>query len=229
MTITTTQFQLVNTAIHHVMKGGDFQHYYTSNDSLFDDVVESFELELNNNHFPTDFEYALERLENVANAIIDSYDMSVFSELADYYSFDEVLDLFENQEIIFHHGVYDMAELAENYLYDTDGIKYHIDNYLDEDALLRDLYYGGDIQEYYYNHVKEDAMYNDGLEEDEAEKIASDYEITTEDEQNYLELVIECAGKDFLSRYFDYDMFGRDMDIEGEFYMVDNGIIEVTR
>lgn len=226
--ITNTQYQLVKTAMHNAMEGKDFQQLYTYNDSLFDDVVEAFELELNNNHFPTDFDYALERLETVANAIIDSYDMNVFSELADYYNFEEVLDMFENEEIIFHYDVYDMAELAENYLIDTDGIEYHIDNYLDEDALLRDLYLGGDIQDYYYNLVKEDAM-DEGMEEEEAERLASDYEITDDDQQNYLEMVIECAGKDFLSRYFDYEAFGRDMEIDGEFYTTDSGIIEVTR
>ena len=34
---------------------------------------------------------------------------------------------------------------------------------------------------------------------------------------------------EFAQRYFDYEQFGRDMDIEGHFYECGNGFIEVLR
>lgn len=213
------------------MDGQELDMAYAENESLYSDFLEAFGLDENKlsaDDFDDLCSSYISQLVKVSNNIIDFYDMDVFSEIADNYDFDETLDLFEYEDIRVYDNIYDMADVAEQYLEETGDLEYHADSYTDEEALLRDLYLGGDIQDYYYNLVKEEAL-EDGLEDWEASDLASDYEITEEDEQSYLEAIIECCDKKFLTNYFDYEAFGRDMDIDGNFYTTNSGIVEVTK
>ena len=231
MTITTTQYQTVRQALNIVLDGQELDMAYAENESLYNEFLEAFSF----NEEGMDFSDVLEQvrenislLDKVVNNIIDYYDMEIFSEIADNFDFEETLDILENEDIRVYYDIFEMADVAREFLEDTDGVRYHADSYTDEDALLRDLYLGGDIAEYHYQRALDDAL-EDGLEPHEAHEIASNYEITDEDEQSYLEAVIECADKNFLTRYFDYESFGRDMYIDGTFYTTDSGIIEITK
>ena len=228
MTITTTQFQTVSKALQLILDGQELDMAYAENASLYNEFLEAFGLDENGKGFFEDCQSYMTQLVKAVNNIIDYYDMEIFSEVADNFDFEETLDILEYEDIRVYYDIFDMADVAREYLEDTDGLEYHADSYTDEDALLRDLYYGGDIQDYYYNIKLEEAL-EDGLELEEARQVADDYEITTEDEESYLEAIIECSGKEFLTNYFDYEAFGRDMEIDGDYYTSESGIIEITR
>lgn len=238
MTISTIQFQVVKLAVDTILNGEELETVFLPKKDAnnleelirnFNDLTNSFEInELDTTQI--DIEVALDTLEKVANNIIDMYDMNIFSELADNHDFDEVCELIENESVRVWHDVYNMSDLAEQYLHETDSLQ-HValdGNYIDEAQLLHDLHCNSEVSEYYYCQVKEDAL-EEGKTEEEAIEIASDYEVTDEDEQQFLEMVVESIVHDptMLERYFDYEAYGRDMEIDGTFYTFDNGMIEV--
>ena len=243
MTITTTQYQTVRQAVYALMEGEalnntfDFQADNIANLSV-DTLTEvlnnrvllcdSFGLDVNSDSFEVDFEYALLTLERVAENIVESYSLEIFEELSGYYDFEETLEILESENITVYFDMYTMADVAEYILEESGDLTYYASRYTDRDALLHDLYCGGDIQDYYYDTVYHQAL-EEGLEAEEARQVADDYEITEENERDYIEMVIDCMDDKFLSRYFDYEQYGHDMDIEGEFYTTNSGIFEVIQ
>ena len=245
MTITHIQFNIVSLAVETILNGESVADLFpvtieemashTDMEKAVKntlELVDAFEVDTKQKfeHYAHDVELAIDTLENVAQNIVDMYDMSIFSEVADYYSFEDACDIIENERVHVYYDVYNMADVAEQYLNDTDSLT-HValnGNYIDESALLRDLYFGGDIQDHFYHMAYEDAL-EEGKTEEQAQEIASDYEITLDDETYYMELVLDAIVHDaeWLTRYFDYDAYGRDMEIEGTFIEFDNGIIEV--
>ena len=245
MTITTIQYQTVNMAVQAILNGENVADLFTPTLEALEahpnmkeavqntsDLVLAFDIDAKQKfeHYLHDMEVAIDTLENVAQNIVNMYDMSIFSELSDYHDFDETCELIENENIRVWYDVYNMADLAQQYLEETDSLT-HValdGNYIDEAQLLHDLHCNSEVTEYYYCQAKEDAL-EEGKTEEEAIEIASDYEVSDDDEQQFLEMVVESIvhDKTMLERYFDYEAYGKDMEYDSTFYTFDNGMIEV--
>lgn len=83
-----------------------------------------------------------------------------------------------------------------------------------------------------------EAMLDNGFDFDESMKIISVGDYNWYDDCNSMEdvayQIVEESGmldgvSDVMKRYFDYEAYGRDLEIEGTFLEADNGYIEVIR
>lgn len=142
---------------------------------------------------------------------LDENEQLVLQAYIDQYGTSELfkeMDSIEFDEAIVYHEVNSMSDVAYSWIHEHIGSikdaisKDRISYYIDTDAVKRDLEIDG-----YFSEMEEE----NGEEFEESEK------------DNMIDEMIE-EGIITGENYFDYEAFGRDMNIEGTFVFLDNGI-----
>jgi antirestriction protein len=153
-----------------------------------------------------------------------------------------------------HHSYSDLAEAMETEgLLDIGYIIKDNDFYFDYDQLERDMNYGGDWSEMawreaedivnghndYIEHLPSELQeqikeyWEDMTSDDDQQLINELHEWIMENEQtdeykrNYMEELVACSEVEWLSNYFDYETYGRDLVYDGTFYETNRGFIEI--
>jgi hypothetical protein len=123
-------------------------------------------------------------------------------------SYDEALEVYNNGEYILYDNCDDMSDVAYSWIHDHVGSledavsKDRMNFYIDADQIKRDL----DIDGYWYE-----------LEEEQGE------EMDDHEKDCHVESMID-EGIFTGEQYFDYEAFGRDMEIEGHFHYLGNSV-----
>jgi antirestriction protein len=175
-----------------------------------------------------------------------SYDLDEFAkkiEDGDYrlyhvsnHSYSELAQELENQ------GVLDIAHIVSGN-----------DYYFNYEQLRRDMDYSGDWSEMAWNSASDivnghndyidhlplelqekiKAYWEDMITDDDQQLISElhdwimEHEQTYEWEREWMEELVACSDSEWVSRYFDYEAYGKDLYTDGLFYETTNGFIEV--
>lgn len=153
-----------------------------------------------------------------------------------------------------HHSYSDLAEAMETEgLLDIGYIIQDNDFYFDYDQLERDMNYSGDWSQMawseaedivnghndYIEHLPSELQeqikeyWEDMTSDDDQQLINELHEWIMENEQtdeykrNYMEELVACSEVEWLSNYFDYETYGRDLVYDGTFYETNRGFIEI--
>lgn len=135
------------------------------------------------------------------------YNEDIVDTIIGYYAFDEGMQIVNNEEFIYWNDCFDMKDVAyeivEEYGIDKDDML----TYFDYDKFIRDLEY--------------DDFFNEYMED-------YDGEMTYDDKEAIAMEMVECGiGEETLKAYFDYEMYGNDIEINGTFIYGDDGIVEI--
>jgi antirestriction protein len=127
------------------------------------------------------------------------------------------------------------------------------DYYFNYEQLRRDMDYSGDWSEMAWNSASDivnghndyidhlplelqekiKAYWEDMITDDDQQLISElhdwimEHEQTYEWEREWMEELVACSDSEWVSRYFDYEAYGKDLYTDGLFYETTNGFIEV--
>lgn len=164
----------------------------------------------------------------------EDWEINAMAYLVDNYycddnNWEEAWEKVEDGDVVIYHDVYDMEDIAREYI-DSCGLPSNAEFYIDEDAIKRDLRMDGTFQELEYQWTL------DHIEHGEMEE-GEEYEMSDSEEDEYVQELVETyiselhspygnkqVVKNFFQTYFDYEAFGRDMEIEGDFAEIDKGV-----
>lgn len=152
------------------------------------------------------------------------------------------------------HSYSDLAETMETEgILNIEYIIKDNDFYFDYDQLERDMYYGGDWSQMawsdaseivnghndYIEHLPSELQeqikkYWEDMTSDDDQKLIDELhewimenEQTDEYKREYMEELVNNSDVEWLSRYFDYETYGRDLVYNGTFYETNRGFIEI--
>jgi antirestriction protein len=175
----------------------------------------------------------IDNLNNIAELLEgkEDWEINAMAYLVDNFyaeDWEEAWEKVDDGDVIIYHDVYDMEDIAREYV-ESCGLPSNTEFYIDEDAIKRDLRLDGTFQEMEYERTQE------MIEEGELEE-GEEYEMTEEEEDSWVEEIVNTYVaeqgssfgnhenvKRFFETYFDYEAFGRDMEIEGDFTEIDKG------
>lgn len=150
------------------------------------------------------------------------------------YDFEDALEIVENGDYAWYEGVSDDAELGYAIADEFGGpreMTSNAENYIDEDALRRDL--SLDVRDMYYDTAKDEVEYEHRFDEKDDYDLDAEIEQWLDDHEDELldglvdEVISGDIDTDMIENYFDYERFGRDVAIENNVYYLDDGALEI--
>lgn len=130
----------------------------------------------------------------------------------------EVVEAIERGDYTIWYDCNDMTDVAYR-IVDELGLPQNIDFYFDESAFARDLRIEGYNPYDYCGCGDEDCeICNEAIRQEEE---GIDYDEVVEDL-----LSDGCISDETKERYFDYESYGRDLDLEGHFVQLENAYVE---
>ena len=163
---------------------------------------------------------------------MENYEINAVEYLVDNFfaqDEEEAQEMVEDGEVRFYFDVHDMEDIAREIVEEC-GMPSNPEFYIDEDAIKRDLRMDGTFQEMEYERTQE--MEENGELED-----GEEYEMTDSEEDDFVNELVDIYlselespygnkenVKRFFEMYFDYESFGRDLEIEGTFEEMDMGV-----
>lgn len=177
--------------------------FATLNPTDQDCELQWVETKLNNSHLDR---LSLDQLQHIADMDEDEAE-NLLNVMDIVGNFDEAVAIFDDEEFTVYEGCWSMSDVAYEWIHNHVGSiedavsKDRIEYYIDAEAVKRDL----EIEGYWTER------------EEEGE------EIDDSDKENEVADMIE-QGMFSGESYFDYEAFGRDMEMDGTFSYVGQGV-----